>query len=52
MSTTGRLRLAKITSGIGALVTGIGLGATFGVRLAGLGALRSLLESQHVHHAA
>ena len=34
-----RLRLAELTSGIGALVLGVGLGALAGERLQGLGVL-------------
>ncbi|MCE3250037.1 MAG: hypothetical protein K0R41_3862 [Geminicoccaceae bacterium] len=33
----GRKRAAELTSGIGALVLGLGLGVAFGERLAGLG---------------
>lgn len=36
-SSVHRKRAAELTSGVGALVLGIGLGATFGERLAGFG---------------
>jgi hypothetical protein len=44
-----RLRLAEITSGLGALVLGVGLGALAGERLRGLGLL--LLAGGAVVHA-